>query len=529
MAALLTVAGCAPSTKVVAPSLPPPLPPRPLVVQQPLPDLPATQLDEEGGKVSPRRLYTLSVRNGNIRDVLLAFGKRTDFNIVFGPDVDGTVTVDLKRVTLEEALDALLSPIGLVYRQEGTFVRVAKPAPETRIFTLNYMATTRTGSSGLSASAGGGVSVVSATGTTGTTTSGGGGSAGASSSVSSTDSVDLWADLQRTLATFLSPSGKVVVGRTAGLIAVTDFPANVRKVAQYLEVLEGSVQRQVMIEAQIIEVTLSRDFRAGIDWSLIANQLRVSPFGTIQGTLTPTASAASSAATAATTAAVVSQALSVASSVFQVGIAAKIGGQTLQVLLSALSSQGTVNILSSPKLSTLNNQKAVMKVAVDDVFFTTTRQREVVTGTVTETVVPQTITEGIVLDVTPQIGEDDVVTMNIRPSITERVGQATSPQGGTVPIVAVRAADTVVRVKDGHTVVIGGLMQTRSTRNTQGVPALQEVPVLGYLFRQQADEDRKTELVILLTPTVLIGRRQSELTAQELRVLREAGRPLPTR
>lgn len=508
IATLVAAAGCAPAAPHARAPVPP-LPPRPpaSAVQQPLPDLPATQLDEESAKVAPRRLYTLAVRNGNIRDVLLAFGKRTEFNIVFGPDVEGTVTVDLKRVTLEEALDALLSPIGLTYRQEGNFIRVAKPALETRIFTLNYVSTVRSGTAGLSATAGGG----------------GTGGAGASSTVGSTDAFDLWTDLQRTITAFLSPSGKATIGRTAGLVAVTDFPANIRKVAQYLEILEGSVQRQVMIEAQILEVTLSKDFQAGINWSLIGNNLRVSPFNTLHGTVTP------STTTAATTAAVAAQALSVASTAFQIGVATKIAGQTLEILLSALSTQGVVNILSSPKLSTLNNQKAVMKVAVDDVFFTTTRQREPVTGVVTETVTAQTITEGIVLDVTPYIGDDDAIIMNIRPSISERVGLATNPQGGAVPILAVRAADTVVRVKDGYTIVIGGLMQNRSSRNTRGVPGLQDVPVVGHLFRQRVDEDRKTELVILLTPTVLIGRRHSELTPQEIRILRETGRPLPAR
>jgi MSHA type pilus biogenesis protein MshL len=478
-----------------------------------LPELPVSQIEEEVIKVAPRKLFSLSVRNADIREVLLAFGKKTDLNIVFGPETQGVVTVDLKRVTLEEALDSLLSPIGLVYKREGNFIRVTKPTLETRIFTLSYISTTRSGGATLSATAGGAAGGVA--GATTTTGAGGGGTSGATSSVTSTDSVDLWGELEKTLATFLSKEGKAVVSRTAGLIAVTDFPANLRKVAQYLELVEGSAQRQVMIQAQILEVTLSKDFSAGINWSLVPKNLNVGPLGTVTGTLTDGS--------------LVAQTLAPAASLFQIGLAGTVGGQAIQLLLNALSKQGKVAILSSPKISTLNNQKAVMKVAVDDVFFTVTREREPTTGVVTETVIPQTVTEGIVLDVTPQIGEDDTITMNVRPSISERVGQATSPRGDVVPIVAVRAADTVVRVKDSQTVVIGGLMQNRSTKNVSGLPLLQDIPVMGGLFRQKEDQDRKTELVILLTPTVLIGRRHSELTPQELQVLREAGRARPPR
>ena len=182
-----------------------------------------------------------------------------------------------------------------------------------------------------------------------------------------------------------------------------------------------------------------------------------------------------------------------------------------------------MNILSTPRISTLNNQKAVIKVATDDVFFTTTKTREPTTGVETTTVTPQTITEGIVLDVTPQIAEDNTVMMNIRPSISERVGQATSPDGSTVPIVSVRATDTVVRAQDGQTVVIGGLIQHRKSTTTTGVPGLEKAPVFGGLFRQKVEEGRKTELVILLTPRVVIGRKTSDLTQRELELLREAG------
>jgi len=321
---------------------------------------------------------------------------------------------------------------------------------------------------------------------------------------------ECYRSFEKNLTTLISKEGKVVVNKTAGIVAVTDFRKNIQRIARYLELIEGSVQRQVIIEAQIVEVKLTKEYQAGINWSLVPHNLKLNPVGSeLRGALTGGA--------------IVSQTLASSANLFQVGLATRVGAQTIQLILNALSKQGTVAILSSPKISALNNQKAVIKVATDDVFFTTTRTREPVTGLETTTVTPQTITEGIVLDVTPQIAEDNTVIMNIRPSISERVGQATSPDGSIVPIIAVRATDTVVRAQDGQTVIIGGLMQHKSTRSTTGVPGMQDVPVLGGLFRQRVDEGSKTELVILLTPTVVIGRRASELSPTELDLLREAG------
>lgn len=472
-----------------------------------LPELPVTQMEEEVAKVEPRKLYTLAVRDADVREVLLTLGKKTDLNIVFGPDVKGTVTVDLKRVTLEEALNSLLGPIGLEYAREGNFIRVLLPALETRIFTLSYISTTRSGGATLSATAGGGGG-----GTTGTTGGGGGGGSGASSSVSSADSIDLWGDLEKNLTGLISKEGKAVVNRAAGIVAVTDYSRNLQRIARYIELLEGSVQRQVIIEAQIVEVTLTKEFQAGINWSLIPQPgvVRTRPFGALEGTVGAVGALASTALAPATTA-------------FQLGFITQAFGHSIRALLNALSKQGEVNILSTPRISTLNNQKAVIKVATDDVFFTTTKTREPTTGVETTTVTPQTITEGIVLDVTPQIADDNTVMMNIRPSISERVGQATSPDGSTVPIVSVRATDTVVRAEDGQTVVIGGLMQHRKSTTTTGIPGLERAPVFGSLFRQKVEEGKKTELVILLTPRVVIGRRTSDLTQRELELLREAG------
>jgi len=513
IAALST--SCAPrgNPAAVTPTAPAPRTP---IVQAPLPELPALQIEQQQAAPTARQLYSMEVQEQSIRDVLLALGKTTDLSFVISPGVEGTVTVDLKQVTLEEMLDAMLTPIGLSYQREGNIIRVGKPQRATRVFAVNYIATTRGGSASLSATAGaaggstGATAGTGAAGATGATGAGAGGGAqsggGSSSSVGSSDTVDLWGELQRTLATFLSMDGRIVMSQTAGLVAVTDYTPNLLQVASYLELVQGAVQRQVMIEAKIIEVTLSKTFSSGINWSLIPQNLTIPGLGVLTGALQGGAIAAQNAGGG--------------NAAFQVGVAAPQSG--IQALISALESQGTVSILSSPKISTLNNQKAVIKVATDDVFFTQTTQREPLTGVVTQTVTPNTITEGLVLDVTPQIGED-AITMNIRPSISERLGQATSSNGDIVPILGVRATDTVVRVRNGQTVVIGGLMQQRSRVNRSGVPGLQRLPAVGRAFRSDDQTDSKVELVILLTPTLLVGRGDNELTPRELQLLRDAG------
>jgi MSHA type pilus biogenesis protein MshL len=504
-AILAIAAGCA--SRGVAQAPPVPTPPAPVAAAPPpLPELLAVQIEQQPAAAVPRQLYSIAVTDADIRDVLLTLGKTTDLSFVLGQGVEGMVTVDLKQVTLEEMLNSMLSPVGLVYQREGNLIRVSRPQLTTRVFTVNYIMSTRTGTAGLSATAGasgGGGGGGGAGG--GAAGAGGGGSGGGStSSVGSTDNFDFWGELQRTLATFLSMQGRLMISQTAGLVAVTDYPENINQAANYIELVQGAVQRQVVIEAKILEVSLNKTYSAGINWSLVPDTLNVPPAIRPRGTLPGRAIAALNAAPA--------------SSVFQIGL----GLQGITALIAALERQGEVSILSSPKVSTLNNQKAIIKVATDDVFFTQTTQREPLTGVVTQTVTPNTITEGIVLDVTPQIGED-TITMNIRPSISERLGSATSPTGDIVPILAVRATDTVVRVRDGQTVVIGGLMSQRSTKTRNGIPGLQRTPVVGRAFRNDDEGEVKVELVILLTPTLVVGRGDTDLTPRELELLRQAG------
>jgi type II secretory pathway component GspD/PulD (secretin) len=173
----------------------------------------------------------------------------------------------------------------------------------------------------------------------------------------------------------------------------------------------------------------------------------------------------------------------------------------------------------------MNNEPAVMRVGTQDVFFVTTSQVDATTGQVLQTTVtPQAITEGIVLSVTPQIGADGIIHLSITPSITERTGTATSRLGDQVPIVAVRETDTMVRVHQGETIVIAGLMQERGLTEKSKVPVLGDLPLVGGLFQRHEKSTRKTDLIILLTPTVMAPQDIAAGTAADLERWYEAQR-----
>jgi type II secretory pathway component GspD/PulD (secretin) len=197
-------------------------------------------------------------------------------------------------------------------------------------------------------------------------------------------------------------------------------------------------------------------------------------------------------------------------------LALKVGDFT--ALLNAFATQGKVNVLSSPRVTAMNNEPAIMRIGTQDVFFTTTTQVSPETGQILQTTVtPQSITEGVVLSVTSQISADGIINMSINPSITERTGQATSRLGDSVPIISVRETDTLVRVREGETIVIAGLMQDRTTANNTKIPVLGDVPVIGNLFKRTETRRSKTDLVILLTPTIMGPSQVPDATARELR------------
>lgn len=431
-----------------------------------LPQIPAIQL-EERQQPGAGFLSRMTVRSAELRAFLSALAQAAGLNLSMAPDITGTVDVDFDNVTLNEALDAVLSPLGLQYQIDGNLLRVSRPQMQRRQFTFDYIRTARTLGRSLSASASAGI------GTAG----------GSSASLSGTEETNLLTELDTGLAALKSPAGTIVFNKMAGVIFVTDFPRNLEAIEIFLETVQNAVNRQVVIEAKFVEVKLNDDFQAGINWRMALGKVLTfsQPFA---GTTT-----------------------------VQGGVTYK----DFNLILSALAFQGNVNVLSSPTMATLNNQPAVMRAGTQDVFFTTTNQVDPRTGTIVQTATtPSTINEGVVLDVTPQISDDGIITMNIHTTITERTGQAVSPRGDSVPIVDIRETDTVVRVAEGETVVIAGLISDRQLEQVSKVPVLGDIPVLGHLFRKTAVESRKTDLVVLLTPRILTVRSAVDYTRNRL-------------
>jgi type II secretory pathway component GspD/PulD (secretin) len=183
----------------------------------------------------------------------------------------------------------------------------------------------------------------------------------------------------------------------------------------------------------------------------------------------------------------------------------------LSDIVQAISEQGDVKILSNPTISTLNNQKAIIRVGDQDVFFIT--GAIATQNTVTQTIQPMTIDIGIILDVTPQIAEDGTIIMNIHPSITEKTGEKATPDGKTTfPLLSVRETDTTVRVKESQTIIIAGLMAEKKEEASIGVPLLKSIPLLGHLFRYKTENKKNSELVIMITPTLQVGKRVEDFT-----------------
>lgn len=298
---------------------------------------------------------------------------------------------------------------------------------------------------------------------------------GSSAEVTDTDAGDIFSDVAAGVQTLLSPEGRFNMDRKAALLQATDFPDRLDQIQLYVDAVQHRATRQVQIQAKVIEVTLNDEFAAGIKWDQLTT-----PAG---------------------------ESVSVTKDV--------------AALLEALESQGKVNVLASPTVNAMNNEPAIMRVGTQDVYFKTTTQTDAASGRLVQTTVePQSIIEGVVLSVTPQISGDGMINMSIMPTLTERTGHATSRLGDKVPILSVREANTLVRVHDSETIVIAGLMDERRHPEQRKVPVLGHVPGLGAMFRGETTSRRKTDLVILLTPIVMTPARVVKAAATELERVR---------
>lgn len=464
--------------------------------------------------------FDLVVNNAPANQVFLGIVSGTRYSMLVHPEVSGTISVNLKNVTVFETLDVIRELYGYDYKVDGTRIFIQPLTMQTRVFKLNYISGQRKGASDIRVISGS----VSNSSTTGPTTPGGATTttgaptsrAFETSKITTDTETDFWGELKNSLMAIIGDKDgrQVVVSPQSGVVLIRAMPNEIRHVQNYLKATQLSVDRQVMLEAKIIEVQLNSGYQAGINWAAFRSGLSVGSVapGTALSTSGPLTSP-SLAATPGSTLANIATASAATAANGLFGLAYQ--ASNFAALLSFLNTQGTVHVLSSPRIATLNNQMAVLKVGTDD-FFVTNVSSTTVTGTATTTtpnITLQPFFSGIALDVTPQISEEGEIILHIHPSVslvTENL--KTINLGGTLgslnlPLAssAVSETDSVVRVQDGSIVAIGGLMRQSMTDDRSEVPVAGEVPVFGALFRNTNRVSQKRELVILLKTTVVQG------------------------
>ncbi|MFT5311566.1 MAG: MSHA biogenesis protein MshL [Paraglaciecola sp.] len=458
--------------------------------------------------INAQQVDALSFFSGIVQD--------TPFSVAIHPEVSGVISLNLKQVDLNQVFELVGELYGYDIQRKHNIYRIYPAGMRTETFSVNYLLMQRDGSTQTSITSGG---VSQAAGSGGSGGSGGNsgqsqnnfggnsgnnqGNTGGSSSggnnnvngtnISTSTNTDFWADLLTTLKSMVgNQDGRnVMVTPQAGLVTVKAMPSEIREVKAFLKISEENVQRQVILEARILEVALDDDYQQGINWTeILANSgttdFQFSSTGSVLGT----------------------------------SIAGALGGvsslsfinKDFSGVLSLLSTQGNVQVLSSPRVTATNNQKAVIKVGNDEYFVTDVSSQSTISSSTTSVVPNIELTpffSGIALDVTPQIDQDGGVMLHVHPSVIETQEQekvvTLNQEQFILPLAQsnIRESDTIIRANSGEIVVIGGLMQSIISESESQTPILGDIPLFGNLFKSRREKEVKKELVILLKATVV--------------------------
>jgi MSHA biogenesis protein MshL len=476
--------------------------------------------------------FDLAVNNALASEVFMAIVSGTRYSMVVHPSIKERISVNLKDVTVPEALETIREMYGYEYKVQGTRILIQPVTLQTRIFQVNYLTGNRRGKSeirvssgAISDSAGQTQAGAVTAGTSPTTTV----KALESSRIETQSDGNFWADIVTSVRAIIGADGgrNVIVNAQSGLVLVRALPSELRQVDEFLHAMQGVVARQVMLEAKIIEVQLRDGFATGINWAafrqgsnsrvaggIISPSTNLSPQGRLQtftargadGQVLPNSDLSSNPA-------------SPGDLISNVAVPGTVFGLALQTtnfaaLLGFLETQGDLQVLSSPRIATLNNQKAVLKVGTDEFFVTniTTNQTTTTGGAIqnSPSITVQPFFSGIALDVTPQIDDNNQIILHIHPSVSQVIDKTKDINLGAagtfrLPLASsdIRETDTIVRVTNGNIVAIGGLMGETSERNRSGMPWAGDIPIVGHAFKNTNRRNAKTELVILLKPTVI--------------------------
>lgn len=507
-----------------------------------------TEMPKVGAK-SLEAKFDLVVNNAPANQVFMAIVSGTRYSMLVHPEVTGAISVNLKDVSVQEALDAIRELYGYEYKLDGTRIHIQPLTLQIRIFQVNYLMGQRRGRSDVRVSSGsvsdtsGGASSSGAPGTVPQSAGTTGRSIESSRITTSADS-DFWVELSNSLKAIVGAEGgrNVVVSPQSGVVVVKALPGELRQVESFLRATQLVVERQVMLEAKILEVQLKDGFETGINWAafktgnnsrfaggLLSPGTLLSPSGPLVGggvlNIDPATGRSignplvSNPASPGDIGAVASAAGSLFGLAFQTS--------NFAALLSFLETQGNVHVLSSPRIAALNNQKAVLKVGTDEFFVTNITTSTTTTGTTSTqspTITVQPFFSGIALDVTPQIDDQGQIILHVHPSVSVVAEKGKTLNLGslgtfTLPLASssINESDTVVRVSDGNIVAIGGLMRQHSVSDRSQIPGIGSVPGIGGLFGNTSQSTLKSELVILLKPTVIQDPRGWQQDLQETR------------
>ncbi len=459
--------------------------------------------------INARQIDAVSFFSGLVKD--------TPFSVAIHPEVSGLISLDLKQIDLDTIFGLVSDLYGFHIERTGNIFKVFPAGMRTETFSVNYLLMQRDGSTqtsivsgGVAQNAGGnnqggngnnlnggnnfsGNSQVSNNNGQGGGFGNNGSNGSNGTSISTRTETNFWDDLEENLKDMLgNKEGRsVMVSPQAGLVTVRALPNELKTIGNFLNISEESLQRQVIIEARILEVVLDDEYQQGINWTQVLSHAGSTDIG-----------------------------FSTSAGSLGNDISASLGGITslsflnkdFSGVLNLLDTQGNVQVLSSPRVTAINNQKAVIKVGEDEYFVTDVSASNTVTATSTSVTPDISLTpffSGIALDVTPQIDENGSILLHIHPSVIETEEQekviTLNEEQYILPLAqsTIRESDTIIRAMSGEIVVIGGLMQSIVTTENSKTPLLGDIPYLGNLFKSKREKETKKELIILLKPTVV--------------------------
>jgi len=442
--------------------------------------------------------HTVVVNDVPVKELLFSLARDAEINLDIDSNIDALVTINAVDQPLSAIIDRIAQKASLRYELSDTNLFIKVDSPFLRTYRVDYLNMDRTSSSKVSVS-----TQISSTGQGAVSGDSAGGSDNSSdTAVENQSDHRFWQTLQTNIAAIIGNPIKeageggemalhpdILFNRESGILAVRANSRQHKEIQSFISEVMYSSQRQVLIEATIVEVTLSDRFQAGIDWNLFKENFKGDQDITVNQSLTD---------------------LSLNEPAFTVTRV----GQSLVATVKALDTFGDVSVMSSPKVMTLNNQTALLKVVDNLVYFTVEVNIETSQegpSLVTYETEVNTVPIGFVMSVTPFINEHGYVTLNIRPTISRVIGQKRDPNPALaeanviseIPIIQVREVESMLKIPDGEVAVIGGLMQDEKDKTSQAVPAISKIPLLGNLFKYQDDSVKKSELVIFIRPRVI--------------------------